>query len=98
MIQLFKVFIPVSVIGLVISEFILIFLCYVAGAALIGRFVNPDFSLPFFLQVDYGFLTIAFLVTCVVAGLYFQNLYSNFKVRSVTLLMQQLCLTMGFAF
>src|SRR3954466_257631 len=98
MIQLFKVFIPVSVIGLVLSEFLLILLCYLAGTALISSLVDSEFSLLFLIQAEYGLLTIAFVVACVVAGLYFQDLYSNFKVRSVTLLMQQLCLVIGFAF
>lgn len=98
MIQLFRVFIPVSVIGLVISEFLLILACYLAGTALIATLVNPEFSLLVFFQHEYGLYTILFVVTCIVAGIYFQDLYSKFKVRSLTILMQQLCLVVGFAF
>lgn len=98
MIQIFKVFVPVSVLGLLLSEFLLIYLCYLAGTALITSLVNPEFSFIVFTQNEYGLFTIAFLVACIVSGLYFQDLYSNFKVRSLTLLMQQLCLTIGFAF
>ena len=98
MVQLFRVFIPVSVIGLIISEFLLVFACYLCGSVLLTQFVNPDFSLLIFVQNEAGLFKIAVVVICIVAGLYFQNLYSNFRVRSLTILIQQLCLVIGCAF
>src|SRR5436305_1547165 len=98
MVQIFRVFIPVSVIGLVLSEFLLVFACYLCGSVLLTRFVNPDFSLIIFVQNEAGLFKIATVVICIVAGLYFQNLYSNFRVRSLTILIQQLCLVIGCAF
>ncbi len=98
MIQLFRVFIPVSVIGLLLSEFLLIFFCYACGAALVTTFINPEFDLVFFLLADGGIFRISAVVACIVAGLYFQNLYSRFRVKSFTVLMQQLCLVIGCAF
>jgi len=98
MIQLFKVFIPASVIGLVVSEFILIFLCYTGGIFLLAPLINPDFSPAVFLEQEGGPYRIAFVVVCIVAGVYFQNLYSMFRVRSLTLLVQQLCVAIGATF
>ncbi len=98
MIQIFKVFIPASVIGLILSEFALIFGCYVLGALIAGNLLSPDFSLNFFLTDDDGWIRILVVFVCIVAGLYFQDLYSHFRVKSVVVLIQQLCLVVGFAF
>ncbi len=98
MIQLFRVFIPASVLGLLVSEFLLIFLCYTGGIFLLAPVINPDFSPAIFFVNDGGFFRIAFVVVCIVAGVYFQNLYSMFRVRSLTLLVQQLCVAIGATF
>jgi sugar transferase (PEP-CTERM system associated) len=98
MTQLFRAFIPVSVIGLLLSEFLLIFLCYICGAILVTSFINPEFDTIIFLLGESGILRIAAVVACVVAGLYFQDLYSKFRVKSFTMLIQQLCLVIGCAF
>src|SRR4051794_36234272 len=96
--QLFRAFIPASIIALVISEFVLIFLCYVAGAWLVSRFINPILVLSTFLTDEGGLLQISVVTFCIVIGLYFQNLYSNVRVKSATLLIQQVCLLLGLAF
>ena len=98
MIQIFRVFIPASVLGLVLSEFVLLSLCYVAGTLLINPFINPEFSPTVFFTTEGGVVRIASVVVCVVAGVYFQNLYSAFRVKSFTLLVQQLCVAIGAAF
>jgi sugar transferase (PEP-CTERM system associated) len=98
MMQLFRVFIPVSVLALLLSEFILIFLCYMGASVLLSELINPDFSPIVFFQNENGFLRVAVVVACIIAGLYFQNLYSNFRVKSLTLLVQQLCMAIGISF
>lgn len=98
MIQLFKVFIPASVLGLLFSEFLLIYLCYTGGIFLLTPLINPDFSPAIFFASEGGFFRIAFVVVCIVAGVYFQNLYSMLRVRSLTLLVQQLCVAIGASF
>ena len=98
MIQIFRVFIPASVLGLVLSEFVLLSLCYIAGTLLIDPFINPEFSPTVFFTTDDGVARIALVVVCIVAGVYFQNLYSAFRVKSFTLLVQQLCVAIGAAF
>ena len=98
MIRLFRVFIPSSVLGLLLSEFVLIYLCYVAAPFLLNEFVNPDFDAQFFLFSDNGLYRIALIVVCIMAGIYFHNLYAHLRVRSRMLLLQQLCLVVGIAF
>src|ERR1700743_1536520 len=98
MIQLFRVFIPVSVLGLVLSEFVILFLCYGSASFLLFGFINPDFSPIIFFQTESGILRIAIVVISIGASLYFQNLYSSFRVTSLTLLMQQLCMALGIGF
>src|SRR6266699_3463526 len=98
MIQLFRVLIPASVIGLLISEFLIAFLCYIGASVLLYELINPDFSPIVFFQNEAGLIRIGIVVACIVAGLYFQNLYTNFRVKSLTLLVQQLCMAIGASF
>jgi len=96
--QLFRVFIPGSLVVLLLSEISLIFLCYLAGAWMLGAFLNPYMVFSVYLYVEGGLTQIAFVTVCLVFGLYFQNLYGNIRVKSVTLLWQQVCLDIGLAF
>ena len=96
--QLFRAFIPASILGLAISEAILIFLCYVAAQLLVIHFLNPYIDLPIYLLDEGGILQISIVVACLMLGLYFQNLYSNVRVKSTTLLLQQVCLLVGLSF
>ena len=98
MIQLFRVFIPASVVGLVLSEFLICSVCYVIAAILLNGVINPDFSPVIFFANENGVLRIAVVVLCIIIALYFQNLYADLRVRSLTLLIQQLCVAIGSAF
>jgi sugar transferase (PEP-CTERM system associated) len=98
MIQVFRVFIPASVLGLILSEFGLIFVCYVLATGLVNGVINPEFSPAIFFRNEGGAFRIGAVVLCVVAGVYFQNLYSALRVRSLTLLVQQFCVAIGAAF
>jgi sugar transferase (PEP-CTERM system associated) len=98
MIQLFRVFIPASVLGLVLSEFVICFICYVLAALLVNGIITSDFSPVIFFLNDNGVLRIGIVVLCLVTALYFQNLYGDFRVKSITLLIQQLCVAIGSAF
>ncbi len=98
MIQIFKVFIPASVLGLVLSETALLFFCYAVCTPLLTRFINPEFSATVFFRNDAGVWRILVAVICIVAGLYFQNLYASLRVKSLTVLVQQLCVAIGSAF
>jgi sugar transferase (PEP-CTERM system associated) len=96
--QLFRVFIPASLIGLIVSEFTLVFLCYLAGTWLVSRFINPNLDLNSFIFVEGGMIQIILVVVCITLGLYFQDLYNDVRVKSPTLLIQQICLVIGLAF
>ena len=98
MIRLFRVFIPTSVLGLLASELILIYGCYLFSTVLVYRFITTEFDPQFFLVNDNGFVRIGLIVVCIMAGLYFHDLYARFRIHSKILLVQQLCLVVGIAF
>lgn len=91
--RLFRIFIPTSVLTLLISEITIIFFCYVLASYLL-----IDVDPVVFLFYDSGATRIAIVAVTLLAGLYFQDLYTNLRVRSKTLLFQQLCLVLGVAF
>jgi sugar transferase (PEP-CTERM system associated) len=93
MIRLFRISVPSSVVALVLSETILIFSCYVLAA-----YWTLDFSTDIFLIDDGGWWHILLVVGLLVLGLYFHDLYDNYRIRSRTLLIQQFCLVLGIAF
>lgn len=98
MIRLFRVFIPTSVLGLLFSEFILIYACYIAGAFLFPLFINADpYDPQMFFLSDGGFFRIGIIVASIMAGIYFHNLYGQLRIRSRIQLVEQLCLTVGIA-
>jgi sugar transferase (PEP-CTERM system associated) len=94
MIRLFRVFIPASVVVLIISECVLIFSSYIAAAYIVFTQVDPEV----FLMYDGGLTRIGMVVILLQFGLYFNDLYADVRVRHRILLLQQLCLTMGVAF
>ena len=93
MIRLFKVSIPSSVLALVVSEGVLIFSCYVLAA-----YWFLGIAVDVFLLDGGGLWQIALVAAMIMAGLYFNDLYENYRVRSRILLMQQFCLVLGSAF
>ena len=93
MIRLFRVFVPTSVVALVLSEVILIYACFI-----ISTYMVVDSDPQVFLFYDGGLSRITLVVVSVMLGLYFQDLYSDFRIRSKTLLIQQLCLVIGLVF
>jgi sugar transferase (PEP-CTERM system associated) len=93
-IRLFKVSIPTNVVTLVVSETVLIFCCYVAAA----YWTPTEFSPEIFLVDDNGLWRIAMVVAVVVLGLYFNDLYEDFRIKSRMLLVQQTSVMLGIAF
>jgi sugar transferase (PEP-CTERM system associated) len=93
MIRLFRVFVPSSVLALLLSEVILIYTCYVV-AAFIVLYEDPQV----FLLDDNGLLRIAVVVTCIIVGIYFHDLYAQFRIRSRIVLFQQMGVVVGVAF
>ena len=93
MIRLFRVFVPASVVALLLSEVILITFCFVLATYLVLE-VDPSV----FLLYDGGLTRILLVVASILLGLHFQDLYSRFKITSKIILAQQLCLVMGLDF
>ncbi len=91
MVRLFRIFIPLSVVLLLVSEVLL-----VTAALLAGAWLNPDMD-PFLYLQGNGPVNIALVLISIVLGLYLQDLYTDIYVRSHLLLIQQLCIVMGSA-
>ena len=93
MIRLFKVFVPTSVVALLVSEIILTYTCYVLAA-----FLMMDVDPQVFLIDDNGWVRISIAVACLMLGIYFHDLYTQFKIRSRILLVQQVIVVVGVTF
>jgi len=93
MIRLFRVFVPSSVVALLVSEAILIYTCYVLAAFLVLD-VDPEV----FLLYDSGWARIAVVVACLMLAIYFQDLYTQLRIKSRIVLFQQVGLALGGAF
>ncbi|MBM3795971.1 MAG: hypothetical protein FJW31_18370 [Acidobacteria bacterium] len=76
-----------------ISEAALVFTTYVAATYLL-----MDVDPWLWLLYDDGFLRISAIVVWMALGLYFQDLYSNFRIRSRFVLVQQVSLALGSTF
>ncbi len=97
MIRLFRVYIPASIIGLIICEFLILYFCYAGASFLVALLPDEQFNPMVFLQSDYQYLRIAIVAASVMACLYFQNLYTEIHVHSGVLLFQQVCVAIGGA-
>jgi exopolysaccharide biosynthesis polyprenyl glycosylphosphotransferase len=93
MIRIFRVFFPASILALLISEAALILFCLV----LVSLWVN-DLDPEFYLIEQGGLMRMSFVVMSMLAGLYFQDLYNNLRVRSRLLLLQQISMAIGISF
>jgi lipopolysaccharide/colanic/teichoic acid biosynthesis glycosyltransferase len=93
MIRIFKVPVPSSAVALIVSEALLIFCCY-----LVAAWLALDVPLVVFLFDQGGYWHIAFVMAVIMLGLYFNDLYEHYHVRSRIQLIQQFCLVLGIAF
>lgn len=93
MIRLFNVFIPGSVLALLFSEIVLLYLCFILPSYWILE-VDPEFMLLY----DSGLFRISIAVACILLGMYFQDLYTNLRIQSRILLVQQFAMAIGLAF
>jgi len=93
MIRLFKVFIPVGTLTLLVSEILLVTSAFIFATYLVLE-VDPTV----FLLDDGGLFRIALVVLSILVGLHLHDLYSQIQVKSRIVLIQQLCLVMGLAF
>ncbi len=96
MIRLFRVFIPTSVVALILSEFFLVLACYVVAIYIILDFQFTN-EFVMFLLYEGGLLKTGVVVATVMGGLYAIDLYSQIKVKSRARLLQDLCQVFGIA-
>ena len=85
--------VPSTVWALLISEAALVFTAYTGTSYLLVE-VDP----LLWLLYEDGLLRVLTLVAWIVLGLYFQDLYSSFRIRSRFVLVQQVSLVLGTAF
>jgi exopolysaccharide biosynthesis polyprenyl glycosylphosphotransferase len=93
MIRLFRVFVPNSVLGLLVTEALLSTFCYV-----LATFLMLDSDPWIFLMYEDGLARIALVVASLLFGIYFNDLYAEMEVTQPVLLVQQFCLVVGMAF
>lgn len=91
MIRLFRVFIPASVLALLLSEIVLVLLCYVGSLFVLSS--DP----AFYLFAEGNYWKLLAVTTCIILALYFQDLYAELRITSRILLVQQICLAVGSA-
>jgi sugar transferase (PEP-CTERM system associated) len=93
MIRLFRVFVPVGPLALLISETLLLASSFVLATYLV---LNVDPTV--YLLYDGGLVRILLVLASILLGMHFHDLYSKIYVRSRVVLAQQLCLVIGIAF
>jgi len=90
-IRLFRVFIPTSVVALLISEIVLVLACYLLSLVFLGM------DISFYLFEENNYWKFLVLTALIILVLYFQDLYANLRIPSRILLVQQVCLAVGCA-
>jgi lipopolysaccharide/colanic/teichoic acid biosynthesis glycosyltransferase len=93
MIRIFKVFVPTSILALLVSEACLIFGSYFAAV-----YLDPDLDAEVFFTFDSGLPRIAIVSALILAGNLFYGLYTNVRVQNRLRLLQELCVMLGVAF
>ncbi len=92
MIRLFQVFFPTGVFALLVSELVLCSACYVLATFIV---YTPFWDV--YLIDERGWVHIVPVVLAIVLTFYYQDMYANLRIRSQTLLLQQLSLAIGVA-
>ena len=93
MVRLFRVFVPTSVLALLAVDILLITSAFILTTYLVME-VDPA---PYLLY-DGGIARILVVVFTILIGLYLRDFYSRFRVPSRVVLLQDLCVAMGWAF
>jgi sugar transferase (PEP-CTERM system associated) len=93
MIRLFRVFVPVGSLILLISEILLI-----ASAFILATYIVLDVDPTNYLIYEGGLASIALVLLSILVGLYLHDLYTDIFLKSRIALLQQLCLVIGIAF
>jgi len=92
MIRIFRVYLPAGVFALLLSEIVLISLCFLFAAFLV---LTED--LTTYLVYDNGWARLGIVVASIIFGFYLMDLYSEVHVKSRMRLLQRLCQVFGIA-
>src|SRR4051812_2306754 len=93
MIRIFRMFIPVGTVTVLLSEILII-----PSAFLLAAYFFLPVDPTNYLLYDGGLLNIAVIVVCVLIAMHFQDLYTEIYVKSRIALVQQILFMMGAAF
>lgn len=93
MIRLFNVSIPPAIFILLVFETVLLM-----GAFLAATVLMIDLDPVDYLLYNSGLAALVLVVVSFLLGLHFQDLYTQIRVKSRVLLLQQLCMVTGIAF
>jgi sugar transferase (PEP-CTERM system associated) len=93
MVRIFRIFIPVSVVVLLISEILLVSAAFLAAA-----WLHFETDLLAYLLDGSGVINITVVLLTILFGLYLEDLYTDIYVTSHPALLQQLCFILGGAF
>ena len=93
MIRLFRVFVPVGTLTLLVSEILL-----VSSAFILAAYIVLDVDPTYYLLYEGGIQSIVLVLLAILVGLYLHDLYSDIFVKSRIALLQQLFLIIGIAF
>jgi sugar transferase (PEP-CTERM system associated) len=92
MIRIFRVSIPAGVLALLLSEIALTSGCFLVAA----YFLLGDDATTYFFYED-GLIRTSLVVTSIILGLHFLDLYTHIHVKSRLRLLQDLCQVIGIA-
>jgi lipopolysaccharide/colanic/teichoic acid biosynthesis glycosyltransferase len=92
MIRLFRIFVPLRVLLLVVSETLLIF-----GGFILSIYYALPVDPSVYLLYDQGLLRVGLVTASILVAIHFQDLYSQIRVKSRVMLLQQLSLAVGVA-
>lgn len=93
MIRIFRFFVPASTLGLLLFESAVTVCAFLFSTYRLLNLDPDDYLLN-----NLGWLSIAFVSLSFLAGLYVQDLYSQVRVKSKLLLLQQLMMAVGIVF
>src|SRR5690349_6795251 len=93
MIRLFRVFIPKSVMALVVLDALVVLACF-----LLAAYLSYGDVTELYLFYENGLANIAIAAASLLLGVYFQNLYTELRVRSLSLLLQQILMVISGVF
>src|SRR5437870_2175191 len=93
MVRLFRVFIPIGSLALLVSEMVL-----ETSAFILASYVMLEVDPAVWLRYDGGLTRILLVTATVMLVMHFHDLYTELRIKSHILLLQQLSLVMGITF